>query len=90
MLLEELEECIPSSSNVEEEMESRELTEIITRFLEELSVTERSVFVRRYWNMDSIAQISEGFGFSESKTKTMLWRIREKLAQRLRQEGRMV
>lgn len=87
LVLEELENCIPSGSSVEQELEMKELTRLIDNFLDELSETERNVFVRRYWNLDPIKQISDAFGFSESKTKTMLWRTREKLAVRLAKEG---
>lgn len=87
LVLDELEGCIPSQSSVEQEIEAKELTRLINSFLDELPENERNVFVRRYWNLDSIKQISEYYGFSESKTKTMLWRTREKLATRLQKEG---
>ena len=45
------------------------------------------VFVRRYWFGDSLAQLSERTGFTESKLKSMLHRMRKVLRQRLEEEG---
>ena len=86
-VLEELEECIPAASSVEETVEAEELKEMIDRFLDTLSGTERTVFIRRYWNLEPISQISGYYGFSESKVKTMLWRMRTRLAAELEKEG---
>ena len=47
----------------------------------------RQVFVRRYWFGDSLAQLSERTGFTESKLKSMLHRMRKGLRQRLEEEG---
>lgn len=47
----------------------------------------RQVFVRRYWFGDSLAQLSELTGFTESKLKSMLHRMRKVLRQRLEEEG---
>ncbi|MBR1931326.1 MAG: sigma-70 family RNA polymerase sigma factor [Lachnospiraceae bacterium] len=87
LALEELEDCIPSRRFVEDEVEAKELGQVIDRFLDTLQEMERNVFIRRYWNLDSVRQIGEHFGFSESKVKTMLWRTREKLAAELEREG---
>lgn len=87
LVIDELEECISAGSNVEQEVELQELTHIIETFLDSLSITERRVFVCRYWYMDSVASICMQFGFSQSKVKTMLFRMREKLKQHLLQEG---
>ncbi|MBO5070391.1 MAG: RNA polymerase subunit sigma-70, partial [Roseburia sp.] len=46
----------------------------------------RVLFVRRYWYMDSIADIAGRFGFSESRVKSNLFRTRNKLRMRLVQE----
>ena len=50
----------------------------------------RKVFVRRYWYMDSISDISVSFGISESKAKSILFRMRNKLREYLEKEGVMV
>ena len=45
------------------------------------------VFIRRVWYFDSIAEIAERFGFSESKVKSMLKRTRDRLKAHLIKEG---
>ncbi|MBR6404603.1 MAG: sigma-70 family RNA polymerase sigma factor [Lachnospiraceae bacterium] len=77
--IEELEECIPSRQRIDEGLETAELAEIISTFLEALPPEERRVFMRRYWYFDSIRDISRRFGFGESKVKMMLKRTRDKL-----------
>lgn len=86
-VLEELEECISAESDVEEMVEYKELTAAINTFLGTLSEKERTVFVCRYWAFASVQEISNKFQFTESKTKTMLYRTREKLKEYLQKEG---
>lgn len=85
--LEELVDCIPDSKDVEREIENRELAGYINTFLKTLSVTERKVFVCRYWYLDSVADISKQFRFSQSKVKMMLHRIRKRMRTYLETEG---
>ena len=84
---EELSDCIPGSKSVEEELQEKELAEIIDHFLDELPVTERRIFICRYWYFDDISTISRQFGFSGSKVKSMLYRTRKKLLFRLNEKG---
>ena len=74
---EELSDCIPGSKSMEEELQEKELAEIINCFLDELPAAERHVFICRYWYFDDISTISKQFGFSSSKVKSMLYRIRK-------------
>lgn len=85
--LDELEDCIPSDSSVEHEIEVAELAKAIDNFITSLPVTERRVFICRYWYLDPIAEICHQFGFSQSKVKSMLHRIRQKLLSYLIKEG---
>ena len=48
---------------------------------------KRILFMRRYWYMDSIEELSERFGYSESKVKTTLFRLRKQLRKYLEREG---
>lgn len=84
---EELSDCIPGGKSVEEELQEKELAEMIDRFLDELPAVERRLFICRYWYFDDISTISKQFGFSSSKVKSMLHRIRKKLLSRLSEEG---
>lgn len=87
LALEELEEVLPSGNNPEQVALTEELSRAIHAFLSSLPTVERNVFLCRYWYLDGIAAISKSFGFRESKTKTMLYRIRKKLQQFLQKEG---
>lgn len=87
LALEELSECIPARQDVEGYVEGKELARTINAFLGTLPETERDVFVSRYWFLASVGEVSKKFGFSESKTKSMLLRTREKLRRYLREEG---
>ena len=86
LVLDEMSELIPSGHDTENDVEAKELTQIINTFLKSLPDTERKVFVCRYWYFDSIAEISKQFGFSESKVKSMLFRTRKKLLFKLETE----
>ncbi len=84
---EELSECIPASGQIDEALREKELVRALDRFLSDLPKTERRLFVRRYWYFDSVAELAKSFGFSQSKVKTTLWRLRKKLLEALKKEG---
>ena len=87
LALEELEECIPAYKSVEQEIEAAELGKVIDKFVMLLPLTERNIFICRYWYMDTIFDICQQFGFSQSKVKSMLHRTRKKLQVYLKKEG---
>ena len=87
LVLAELEDCISDGKSIEEETERKLLAEVIAAFVKSLPETEQKVFLCRYWYMDSVSAIATRFRFSESKVKSMLSRIREKLRTRLEKEG---
>ena len=87
LALEELEDCVAGLQNVEMEYERKELIRAYVKFLDMLPITERRVFLCRYWYVDSVEAIAEKFGFSQSKVKTMLYRTRKKLRKTLWEEG---
>ena len=87
LVLDELEDCIADKSDVEAVIEQREMMRIIGEYLDKLPVTERRVFLRRYWYMEPIAKIAEDLGFSVSKITSMLHRTRKKLRQKLESES---
>ena len=87
ILLSELEECLADRSSVEEQLEARELTESINRFLGGISREKRMLFVRRYWYSYSVKDLSRQFSMSESKVKMILFRVRNDLKKYLEKEG---
>lgn len=87
LVLDELQECVAGEKTVEQEFERKHLSDVVNYFVMALPRTEQKVFLCRYWYMDSINSICKQFGFSESKVKSMLFRIREKLRVTLEKEG---
>ena len=87
LLLDELAECVSGGNELERIEDSAEITAALNSFLEELSATERGIFMRRYWKMESIADIARRYGISVSKTTTMLFRLRGRLKTHLTKEG---
>lgn len=85
--LSELEDCIPENGNPEKAFESKEITKIIERFLYSNPLEKRNIFIRRYWYMCSVSEIAEAYGFSESKVKSILFRMRNELRKELEKEG---
>lgn len=83
----EMEQCIPSPDDSEGLMDDAALRNAINGFLGKLSEEKRNIFVRRYWYLDSVADISKRFDLSESKVKTTLFRCRRELRDYLEKEG---
>lgn len=87
LALDELSEVIASPDTPERAVAARELAAAVNRFLASLPELERDLFVCRYWFLVPVAELSERFAFSLSKTKSMLFRIRQKLRTHLEKEG---
>ena len=84
---EELSDCVSGTDNVESEVESRQIENMISTFLWRQGEEKRNVFIRRYWYFDSIETICSSTGFSQSKVKSMLYEMRRKLRANLEREG---
>lgn len=88
ILLSELEECIPAPhSSMEELWESKQIGQVLNQFLSTLSTDDCRIFLNRYYHSESIRQISEIHGISESKVKYRLSCLRRKLRDHLAKEG---
>ena len=87
LVLEELEECIPSGVNVETEYEEKEISAAIVRFLDTLSYEDRFCFVRRYWYADAVSEIAAMTRSSSRRISVRLFRARERLHHFLKKEG---
>ena len=85
--LDELAECVPSDDSTEDAVEAAELGRALDAFLDTLPHQRRTIFVRRYWHMEPIADIAAAAGMSEGAVKTTLFRTREKLKSYLKKEG---
>ena len=86
-LSEEMEQCIPAPDDLECRIDDMALRSAINDFLGGLDSEKRNIFLRRYWFLDSIADISGCFGLSQSKVKTTLFRCRSGLRDHLKKEG---
>ncbi|MDO5441840.1 MAG: RNA polymerase sigma factor [Bacillota bacterium] len=84
LCLDELSDCVSDSGAA---VDSGEITEIVNAFLRRQDLKKAKMFVRRYWYMDSIADIATYFNCSESKVKTTLFRMRQELKNELSKEG---
>lgn len=83
----ELMECIPNPSDGMDEYKSGSVAEIISDFLGTVDETAQALFVRRYWYGDSIRELAQSCGLSESGVKSKLFRTRNKLREVLQEEG---
>ena len=85
-LTQEMELCIPDTRR-DRELEEKELGMILDAFLRTLTLENRVVFLRRYWYVDTIAEIAARYGISESAVQMRLNRTRAKLCTYLEKEG---
>ena len=83
--LDELDDCI--ADTISEEQDAEALGKIISEFLYTQTKETQQVFVRRYFYSDSIADICDRFGMSESRAKSMLHRTRLALRAYLGEHG---
>lgn len=87
LVLDEISEFVSGDDQIERMQDSQEITAALNSFLAVLGEIERGVFMRRYWMMESIADIAKRYGLSISNTTTMLFRLRGKLKKHLTKEG---
>ena len=84
--LDELAECLSMHDTTESQYENGELSAVISTFLRTIDSEKRNIFIRRYWFSDSIADIAKRFALSESNVKSILLRVRKRLAKYLERE----
>lgn len=87
LALEELGECAGPDTDAGAALEVKELAAGIGRFLETVSQRDRNIFLRRYFFVDSAADIAQRFGIKESNVHMILSRVRGKLKAYLIKEG---
>lgn len=85
-LTQEMELCIPDNSR-DRELEGKELGMILDAFLRTLTPENRMVFLRRYWYVDTVAEIAVRYGITEGAVLMRLNRTRAKLCTYLEKEG---
>ena len=87
LCLDELKDCVPSLHSVEDTVFAKELSVYIDSFIDTLNYTNRLLFVRRYWYLDSFAELSRYSGLGEGAIRTRLSRIRNDLKKYLERKG---
>ena len=87
LALEELADSLSGGQDPEADLLRKDAMASLSAFLDGLPRDERHVFLRRYWCFDPVSEIAKDFGFSESKTKSMLRRTRGKLRAWMEQEA---
>lgn len=88
--LSELSGCVAGGTTPEDTVETKRLAEVLNRFLRELPEQQRHLFIGRYYFMDSLKEAARYCGMSEGKAKSLLFRIRCRLRERLTEEGFVV
>ena len=83
----ELASCLPPGEDPLGAVEFQALSQAVVRFLRAQPREVRTAFVRRYWYADSVEDTARRLGWSESKTKSALFRLRNKLRRQLEKEG---
>ena len=85
VLLDEIDAFFPDT--MQNFTENIGLEEEINRFLSKQTKAARCVFVRRYYFCDSVSDIAERYGMKESAVKSLLYRVRDRLAAHLKKGG---
>ena len=70
-----------------DDYESSRAGAVINEFLDSLSKTDRKIFILRYWFDEDILVIARKTGFSDTKIKSLLKRLRDRLREKLNKEG---
>ena len=87
LCLEELAECVGQQDDPAVQLEARELGACISAFVYRLAPTDRFLFLRRYWYLDSSRDLARRLHMKEGQVNTRLHRIRRRLKHHLEQEG---
>ena len=83
----ELEEVLTGTSDVQKEIEAKEIETVINSFLKDLKKTDRVIFVKRFWFNMTLDEISEETGYSKNYINVHLHRTKERLKAHLIKEG---
>ena len=88
--LDELEDCFPTAGSVEDEAEAKDAADAVNRFLSTLGKDDRTMFIRRYWNADTVEALARDYGKTKHNINARLSRIKKELKKYLSKEGIML
>lgn len=84
--LSELEGTLPAGQDMQQALQTGQITRVINAFLEAQTALDRIIFVRRYYYFDPCADIGRRVGLSRGAVNTRLSRMRQELKKRLERE----
>ena len=87
LIYEELSEFISAGQDVESEILAKELGQAVNSFVKELPEREGDIFIRRYFFMEAVKDIAEGFCMTPGNVSVSLGRTRKKLKEHLEKNG---
>ena len=85
--LSELEDCIPSTDDMERVIDKKHLNELIVRWLSGEEKLNRQIFIRRYWYGSTYEELEQHYGMSKKKLMDRVYHLRKRLKTYLEQEG---
>ena len=86
VLMSELHDCIPSKCDVEAACDTT-ISNEISKFLFTLDEETRALFVKRYFELESVEHLAVIFGINASSASTTLLRVRADLKKYLEARG---
>lgn len=86
IILDELEEAIPSAYDLEEEVLYRDLIRILGDFVNNLSDEDKTIFIKRYFYAMPIKEIATNSNYKYNNLVTKLHRLRNNLKDALESE----
>jgi len=86
-IFDEIKDCIPSPKLVEHEIEEKELTAFINKWLKTLPSEERVLFLRRYWWGETLKELEKEYQISHGKMAKKMYNLRASLRTALEKEG---
>ena len=85
--MEELNECVSSTEDVESACFAKQLQKDVNRFLHTLPERDCDIFLRRYFFLENTTEIAKRYGTRDSNVLVILSRLRKKSKKFLRKEG---
>lgn len=86
----DLSECLPDGGSYISLTDEADIAADINRWLLTLSPERRAVFVRRYYLMENVRDISKQFGIKEKTLSCTLTRLRSSLKSYLEEKGHTI
>ncbi len=87
ILLSELDDCVPDARGVEDAVDGRALSDLISRWLDALPADDCALFLRRYWYGDAVKDLARQWDCTPNKMAQRMLALRRDLKSFLEKEG---